>query len=44
MPNLLKNIQCCNKKVWQIKSWEAETPTFTSEVLINNVNITKPTH
>jgi len=44
MPNLLKNIQCCNKKVWQIKSWEAEIPTFTSEVLINNVNITKPTH
>lgn len=43
MLNLLKNIQCCNKKVLQIKSWEAEIPTFTPEVLINNINITKPT-
>ena len=44
MLNILKNIQSCNKKVIQIKSWEAEIPTFTSEVLVNNVNITKPTH
>ena len=44
MLNLLKNIKCCNKKVLQIKSWEAETPAFTPEVLIDNVNITKPEH
>ena len=44
MLDILKNIQCCNKKLWQIKSWEAEIPTFTPEVLVNNVNITKPTH
>ena len=44
MLNLLKNVQCCNKKVWQIKSWEAETPTFTPEVLVDNINITKPEH
>jgi len=44
MLNILKNIQCCNKKVIQIKSWEAEIPTFTPEVLVDNVNITKPTH
>jgi len=44
MLNILKNIQSCNKKVIQIKSWEAEIPTFTPEVLVDNVNITKPTH
>jgi len=44
MLNILKNIQCCNKKVIQTKSWEADIPTFTPEVLVNNVNITKPTH
>lgn len=44
MLNILKNIQSCNKKVIQIKSWEADIPTFTPEVLVNNVNITKPTH
>ena len=44
MLDILKNIQCCNKKLWQIKSWEAEIPTFTPEVLVNNVSITKPTH
>ena len=44
MLNLLKNIRCCNKKTLQIKSWEAEIPTFTPEVLVNNINITKPTH
>src|SRR3989344_543691 len=44
MLSILKNIQCCNKKVIQIKSWEAEIPTFTPEVLVNDVNITKPAH
>jgi PmbA protein len=44
MLNILKNIKYSNKKVIQIKSWEAEIPTFTPEVLVNNVNITKPTH
>tara|TARA_Y100000034_G_C6890857_1_gene409768 strand:+ start:118 stop:1410 length:1293 start_codon:yes stop_codon:yes gene_type:complete len=44
MLNILKNIQSCNKKVIQTKSWEADIPTFTPEVLVNNVNITKPTH
>ena len=43
MLNLLKNIKCCSRKVLQIKSWEAEIPAFTPEVLINNINITKPT-
>ncbi len=44
MLNLLKNIRCSNNKVLQIKSWEAEIPTFTPEVLIDNVNITKAEH
>ena len=44
MLNILKNIQHCNKNVIQTKSWEADTPTFTPEVLVNNVNITKPAH
>jgi len=42
MLNLLRNIDGCSKNKEQIKSWEAETPTITPEVLIKDVNITKP--
>jgi len=41
--SLLKNIQIFGKKQEQITSWEAETPTITSHILIKDVNLTKPT-
>jgi len=44
MLNLLRNIKCCSKDVLQIKSWEAEIPAFTPEVLVDDINITKAEH
>ena len=41
--NIIANISGCNNNVKQLKSWEAETPVKTPEVLVKNVNITKPT-
>lgn len=40
---MLKNISSLGKDVRQIKSWEAEIPTFTPHVLIKDVPITAPT-
>jgi PmbA protein len=39
--NLMKNISIVGKENKQLKSWEAETPVVTPEVLIKNVNVTK---
>ncbi|MEK6835796.1 MAG: metallopeptidase TldD-related protein, partial [Nanoarchaeota archaeon] len=40
--NIMKNISLVSKQNKQLKSWEANTPVITPEVLIKNVNITKP--
>ncbi len=40
--NLMKNISLIGKNNKHLKSWEAETPVVTPEVLIKNVNISKP--
>ena len=42
MLNILKNIKSCSKVSEQLRSWEAEIPCVTPEVLIKDVNITKP--
>ncbi|MBI4983598.1 TldD/PmbA family protein [Candidatus Woesearchaeota archaeon] len=42
MPEFLKNISALSNKQHQIKSWEADTPTFTPAVLVKNITITKP--
>jgi len=40
--NLMKNISLVGKENKHLKSWEAEIPVVTPEVLIKNVNISKP--
>ena len=40
--NLMKNISLVGKQSKQLKSWEAEIPVVTPEVLIKNVNISNP--
>ena len=40
--NLMKNVSLVSKENKHLKSWEAETPVVTPEVLIKNVNISKP--
>lgn len=40
--NLMKNISLVSKESKHLKSWEAEIPVTTPEVLIKNVNISKP--
>ncbi|MFH1209253.1 MAG: TldD/PmbA family protein [archaeon] len=42
MLNILNNIQSCSKISEQLRSWEAQIPCVTPEVLIKDVNITKP--
>jgi len=42
LPDFLKNISALGKKQYQIKSWEADIPTFTPAVLVKGMNITKP--
>ncbi len=39
---LLQNIAALGKDVQQIKSWEAEVPTFTPSLLVKDVEITAP--
>lgn len=39
--NIIKNISIAGKESKQLRSWEAETPVITPEVLIKNVNISK---
>ncbi len=41
--NMLKNIELFSKDKEQITSWEADSPFISSNVLVRNVNITKPT-
>jgi len=40
--NLMKNISLVGKESKHLRSWEADTPVTTPEVLIKNVNISKP--
>ena len=40
--NLMKNISLVSNTSKHLKSWEAETPVTTPEVLIKNINISKP--
>jgi PmbA protein len=40
--NLMNNVSLVGKESKHLKSWEAETPVVTPEVLIKNVNISKP--
>ena len=42
MLNIMRNIVLFGKKKVQIRSWEAEMPCLLSEVLIKDVNVTKP--
>jgi len=42
LPNILKNIKAVGNNPSQIISWETTLPTTTPEVLVKNVNITKP--
>ena len=42
MLNLLNNIERIGKEVKQMKTWEADIPTMSREILIKDVNITKP--
>jgi PmbA protein len=41
--NMLKNIDVFAKEKEYITSWEADSPYVSSNVLIRNVNVTKPT-
>ena len=41
--NMLKNIKLFSKDKEQITSWEADSPFISSNVLVKDVNITKPT-
>ncbi len=40
--NMFKNLKCLSDKQQQITSWDASIPTVTPEVLIEDVNVTKP--
>lgn len=42
MPEFLKNISALGKEQSQIKSWEANIPTFTPMILVKNIKITRP--
>ncbi|MBU2634056.1 MAG: TldD/PmbA family protein [Nanoarchaeota archaeon] len=42
MLNIMKNINSCGEEKKQIRSWEANTPVTTPEVLVKDVNVTKP--
>ena len=42
MLNLLNNIEKIGKEIKQMKTWEADIPVMSREILIRNVNITKP--
>ncbi|MBL7147578.1 MAG: TldD/PmbA family protein [Nanoarchaeota archaeon] len=42
MLNIMKNVALLSKKNLQIKSWEAEIPVLTPEILVKDVNVTKP--
>lgn len=42
LPNVLKNIYAIGNNQSQIISWEISTPTTTADVLVKNLNVTKP--
>ena len=43
LPRIFKNVHELGNKLYQIKWWEVEVPTFTPYVLIRNVHTTKHT-
>lgn len=42
LPNILNNVHAIGKNPEQIISWETTMPITTADVLVKNVNITKP--
>ena len=42
LPNILNNVHAVGKNPKQIISWETTMPITTADVLVKNVNITKP--
>jgi len=42
MLNIMKNISLLGKNNLQMRSWEAEIPVVTPEILVKDVNVTKP--
>ena len=41
LPRIFKNVHELGNKLYQIKWWEVNVPTFTPYVLIRNVHTTK---
>jgi PmbA protein len=41
LPIILKNISALSNQQTQIKSWEADIPTFTPAAVIKNINVTR---
>ncbi len=41
LPIVLKNISALSKEQTQIKSWEADIPTFTPSAVIKNISVTR---